>query len=418
MPGPAEVETPFVANPEAQEVRIRTQHARRAQQLGVEFAPGIVGADESGRQAAIGNARHHQQVALRGVVGPRLGLGGEAVFRVVDVGEQDPLPAATDLGQARFEACAGGLDVAAILLAGAQGKCQPLELGIFPGDRVAQLHAALDLRHLRLGVKAVSLTVELTIEPADGHAGSRVGRVTDTGLVAMAEIALRADGDRRELGFAITRVGQHLDHREVIRVVQGELGPQQQGRVEPVALTVAEVALHESRVEEVLLDQRRAKAVAFPGIEPQGDPRLQLRGIDSDLRAGPARIEVAAARGRALQLALELLVVSMAQLLAHAQRRALQHLGEKGLVTAGAIDDHVGGHQQHWFAGFDGNRGRPAAGAWHDLHLDSRCVVAEGPQGFPCLALGAQAEPVDHVLVQLVVSGEAIEAEEGQHVVA
>ena len=74
-------------------------------------------------------------------------------------------------------------------------------------------------------------------------------------------------------------------------------------------------------VDDVLLDGGGAEAIARTGFELEHGARLVLLRVHAQLALQHARVEVAVVRGRALQVALDLLVGGVAQALAGTQRQ-------------------------------------------------------------------------------------------------
>jgi hypothetical protein len=218
------------------------------------------------------------------------------------------------------------------------------------------------------------------------------------------------------VGRAVALAGQDLGDREVLRVVERELRAQQGFGAVPVALAVAQVAAHQAFAHDVLLDRRRAEAVALAGRERQARPGRTRAGIDGELARGELGVEVAVAEGRAQQLALQLLVCRVAQLHVRAQREFFQRSPDERLLAPRAshsdrlLDEH---HRRTRIYLHDGV---PATVALRHARRHVRLVVAVGPQCVARLGGGALHEPPDHLGVQLRRGPEPVQARQRAHV--
>ena len=147
----------------------------------------------------------------------------------------------------------------------------------------------------------------------------------------------RGDADRRDQLFAVALLRQHLDDREILRVVERELGAQQRPRVEPLALAITQVALHQPGPQEILGDGGRAEPVALAGLERDEGARLARFRVHLQVAAREAGVEIAVGGRGAQQLALQAVVVEVAQARVGPERRVREHLRQERLVAPAPV---------------------------------------------------------------------------------
>ena len=164
-------------------------------------------------------------------------------------------------------------------------------------------------------------SVEAPVFPAERAAGAGVRPVAGGDRIKVPAIGLRRDADGGRLVLAVPFLGQDLDEREVLRIVERELRAQERLRVVPVAFVVAEVAPDQFFAQRTLLDDRRAEPVAFAGFERHVGARGARGRIDQEFGARESGVEVAVAERRAEQVALQLVVGEVTQPLAGLELR-------------------------------------------------------------------------------------------------
>ena len=201
--------------------------------------------------------------------------------------------------------------------------------------------------------------------------------------------------------LAIRVARQHFHRGEILAVVQRELRAQDLRHVERLILLVAHVPAHEHIVDDALIDGGGAEAIARARLELEGRIRLVLLRVHSQLALQQLRIEVAVVGGRALQVALHLLVRRVVQPLPGTQRQVGGETREEQVLLARAGDVHVNVIHEHRLTGLDVHIHAPVAAAEVvQLRMAFRLVVAERLERGGHFALDAVVKALDGVRAQ------------------
>ena len=202
------------------------------------------------------------------------------------VDQPDVLPAAGDGGDGRPHRHRVRSDVAPVALLDAGAQAEVLQRRVTDRDGVAGLQAVLgQLGGLDLDAEGMAAVVDAVVLEAERAAHAGVGGVAAADGVAVAAAGVGVDVDRHRVIVAVGVPGQHLEVREVLRVIERELRAQHLGEIERLPLVVAQVAAHQGVLDHLLLDRGLAEAIALAGLHLEGDVGRVVRRVDDQLVA-------------------------------------------------------------------------------------------------------------------------------------
>ena len=291
------------------------------------------------------------------------------------------MPVAEHMRDGRLEPQRARLEIAAVVARPAGLERQFFERRVADGDHIARFEGLLDLRSFEFGTHPVTAVVEASVLPTERAAHLAVGRVSDTGRIAVAAVRFGEHGHRDQQGRTVGFTRDDLYCRKILAVIERELAAQQFGGIVGSGLAEAQVTTQQVFVERALRDGGGTERVPRSGLHREVDACRAALEVHQHLVGRQARLGVAEGGCQTPQFTFYPIVGRMAEALTATQWQLIEQRPERGMLEPCAADLDPDLFEAHRFARLDGDTRSPFARCRADhfgAHL--RGVVAERSQ--------------------------------------